>query len=151
MKYYTVLALFLGVITTSQAASVTSVATIKSSIKGNPSGHSSSESDNEATLVQLDAVPCEYLDETAEELNYQLDMFSRTLDVRHWTNAVNVHNAIKKKSGADLPLRVTSWELIDRAFAFPRVRRYNFVNENMDMLEHFQDNLNTNVANTIHF
>ena len=42
------------------------------------------ESDDE--LVQLND-PCVYLDETQDELNYQVDMFSRTLDPRHWTNA----------------------------------------------------------------
>ena len=30
--------------------------------------------------------PCVYLDESNAELEYQLDMFSRTLDPRHWTN-----------------------------------------------------------------
>lgn len=44
-------------------------------------------------------------------------------------------------------MKVHSWELEDKAFSFPRVRRYNFVNDNMDMLEHFQDNLNLNVTN----
>ena len=40
----------------------------------------------DATMIQLDA-PCIYLDETQKELDYQLEMFSRTLDARHWTNA----------------------------------------------------------------
>ena len=44
-----------------------------------------------------------------------------------------------------------TWELYDNAFTFPRVRRYGFVNENMDLLEHFQDNWNTNISNTVHF
>jgi hypothetical protein len=37
---------------------------------------------------------CEYLDETPAELAYQVDMFSRTLDTRHWTNVVNISTAI---------------------------------------------------------
>jgi len=45
---------------------------------------------------------------------------------------------------------VHTWELYDKSFSFPRVRRYNFVNENMDQLEHFQDNLNTNISNSVH-
>ena len=28
--------------------------------------------------------PCVYLDETTDEMAYQIDMFSRTLDPRHW-------------------------------------------------------------------
>jgi len=102
-------------------------------------------SDDE-TLVQLEA-PCVYLDETQEELDYQVDMFSRTLDARHWTNAVNIQKQLKKKTGQEPRLQVHTWELYDKAFVFPRVRRYGYVNENMDMLEHFEDNLNTNVTN----
>merc|ERR1740125_66756 len=66
---------------------------------------SSSEDEDEGqngdgALVQLDgqlvaapaaaapaaaaAAPCVYLDETQEEMEYQVEMFSRTLDVRHW-------------------------------------------------------------------
>jgi len=100
-------------------------------------------------LVQLNKPGCEYLDETVEELNYQVDMFSRTLDARHWTNVLAIADAMAKK-GATVPkLQVGTWELMDKAFTFPRVRRYNFVNENMDMLEHFQDNLNTNISNSV--
>ena len=45
------------------------------------------------------------------------------------------------------PPAVHTWELVDKAFTFPRIRRFNEVQENMDMLEHFQDNLNTNISN----
>ena len=102
-------------------------------------------------LIELEnpKPPCEYLDETPTELSYQIDMFSRTLDTRHWTNVVNISNAIKKSSGSAPKLQVGTWELFDRSFSYPRVRRYNFVNENMDMLEHFQDNLNTNISNSV--
>ena len=76
-------------------------------------------------------------------------MFSRTLDTRHWTNMMNVAKAMKK-AGKKPYYYVHTWELYDKGFSFPRVRRYGFVQENMDMLEHFQDNLNTNISNTIH-
>ena len=40
-----------------------------------------------ASAVKLESEgPCVYLDETPEELAYQVDMFSRTLDERYWTN-----------------------------------------------------------------
>ena len=63
---------------------------------------SESESDDENTDLMLDATsqlgkPCVYLDETQAELDYQMDMFSRTLDPRHWTNAENIAGAMKKK------------------------------------------------------
>jgi hypothetical protein len=48
-------------------------------------------------------------------------------------------------------LKVHTWELYNKAFSFPRVRRYNFVNDNMDMLEHFQDNVNLNSSNSVNF
>ena len=131
MKFSTVALLFLGVIATAEARPL------------------------ENNLVQVGAEsvqgqPCEYLDETTAELEYQVDMFSRTLDPRHWTNVQNIQAALKKKNGSYPRVPVHTWELYDKAFSFPRVRRYNFVQENMDMLEHFQDNLNMNPTNTVH-
>ena len=73
-------------------------------------------------------------------------MFSRTLDPRHWTNVNNVAKAMKD-AGKTPGIYVHTWELYDKSFSFPRVRRYAMVQENMDMLEHFQDNLNTNISN----
>ena len=97
-----------------------------------------SDSDNEDgdELVQL-ADPCVYLDETRDELDYQVDMFSRTLDVRHWKNAQNIAKAMGKNGTSAAGLKIHTWELYDQAFSFPRVRRYGFTNDNMDMLEHF--------------
>ena len=103
-----------------------------------------------ATQATEIAEPCVYLDETQDELEYQIDMFSRTLDPRHWTNVLNIAKAMKERSGASPRLQVHTWELFDHSFTFPRVRRYGFVQENMDMLEHFQDNLNTNISNSVH-
>jgi hypothetical protein len=87
------------------------------------------------TAVQLEK-PCVYLDETDAELQYQVDMFSRTLDERHWKNAKNIQAQLRK-AGKDGKIYVKTWELYDKAFSFPRVRRYEYVQENMDMLEHF--------------
>ena len=52
-----------------------------------------------------------------------------------------------KDAGKKPEIYVHTWELYDKSFSFPRVRRYAMVQENMDMLEHFQDNLNTNISN----
>jgi len=73
-------------------------------------------------------------------------MFSRTFDPRHWKNALAIADKMGSKANG---LKVHAWELYDKSFTFPRVRRYNFVNDNMDMLEHFQDNLNTNASNQV--
>lgn len=69
-------------------------------------------------------------------------MFSRTCDERYYNDAVK----IAKKINAPLP-KINAWELNDAAFSFQRVRRYDIVNQNMDLLEHFQDNLNQNRSN----
>lgn len=58
----------------------------------------SESSDSDAENVQLND-PCVYLDETQDELEYQIDMFSRTLDPRHWTNVLNIAKAMKEKQG----------------------------------------------------
>lgn len=71
MRFTAIVALFIGVAVASDAASA---ASIKSALEG----------------------PCVYLDETQEELSYQVDMFSRTLDPRHWTNVGNVAKAMTK-------------------------------------------------------
>ena len=42
---------------------------------------------------------------------------------------------------------VHTFELYDKAFSFPRVRKYEYAKQNMDMLEHFEDNLNMNPTN----
>ena len=147
MKYSTVTLLLLGVLTTAQAYETEkSLVQLKSNEAEFLAGSESSDSD--ADLVQLNQ-PCEYLDETNEELAYQVDMFSRTLDTRHWTNVLAIAKAMDKKNGSHPKLQVHTWELFDKSFSFPRVRRYNFVNENMDMLEHFQDNVNTNISNNV--
>jgi len=43
---------------------------------------------------------------------------------------------IAKEMKAAVP-RVHAWELMDGAFSFPRVRRYEYVQSNLDMMEHF--------------
>ena len=124
MKFSFVVALFVGLVAASEEHSAQ---TIKSAIEG----------------------PCVYLDETQAELSYQVDMFSRTLDPRHWTNVNNISKAMKD-AGKKPGIYVHTWELYDKSFSFPRVRRYAMVQDNMDMLEHFQDNLNQNLSNSQH-
>ena len=55
-----------------------------------------------------------------------------------------------KKLGKDPitgPTGVHTWELYDKAFPFERVRRYDLVQQHMDTIQHFQDNLNQNLLN----
>ena len=89
--------------------------------------------------------PCEpRLWLSRDEMNWQMDQFSRHFRIENLNNALE----IPKEMGTTPP-RVHAWELNDKAFSFPRVRNYDYVNNNLDMLEHFQDNLNTNLTNKI--
>lgn len=69
-------------------------------------------------------------------------MFSRNCNDWYYYNAVSIAKNIK----GTIP-KIHTWELLDKAFAFDRVRRYQFVQDQMDMIEHFQDNLNQNRSN----
>lgn len=73
-----------------------------------------------------------------------MDQFSRKFNKQNYLNAVTIAGEL----GTQIP-RIHSWELLDKAFSFPRIRRYQFVQENMDMLEHFEDNVNTNISNSV--
>ena len=79
-----------------------------------------------------------------DEMDYQMDQFSRHFDIKNLNNALEIQGKIGQKAN-----KVHAWELNDKAFSFPRIRRYDEVNTNMDQLEHFQDNLNTNISNTV--
>jgi hypothetical protein len=79
---------------------------------------------------------------TTENMAALMDAFSRTFDRAYYNKAMEISNRLKIA-----PSRVTTWELYDKAFTFPRVRNYDLVKEQMDILEHYEDNLNTNISN----
>jgi len=79
-----------------------------------------------------------------------MEYFSRKFDVKNFHNALKIMKNMSKGGQPNVKAFVHTWELYDKAFSFPRVRRYEFVQENMDMLEHFQDNLNQNLSNSQH-
>ena len=93
--------------------------------------------------------PCEDLEMTQQELDVQLDYFSRRFDQVHYDNAMKIYTELKKK-GQDPKVKVHTWELYDKAFSFPRVRRYEHVQDEMDKLEHMEENLNSNFTNNQH-
>jgi len=74
-----------------------------------------------------------------------MDQFSRHFDKKNYNNAVEIAEDL---GGAKLP-QLHTYELMDKSFSFPRVRRYEDVQDNMTMLEHFQDNANTNLSNQV--
>ena len=77
-----------------------------------------------------------------------MDYFSRTFDRAYYEKAMLIYNELLK-NGTNPKVRVNTWELYDSAFSFPRVRRYELVQTQMDLLEHFQDNLNQNFTNSL--
>ncbi|MFN9901841.1 MAG: hypothetical protein ACK55Z_24275 [bacterium] len=44
---------------------------------------------------------------------------------------------------------MTTKELSDKSVSFPKVRNYDFTVEQMTELEHFEDNLNSNLTNEL--
>ena len=75
------------------------------------------------------------LQETEAELALQLEEFSRTLDKGHYNNAMEIYTELKKQ-GKDPKVRVNTYELLDNAFAFERIRRYDLVQQHMNLVEH---------------
>jgi len=83
-------------------------------------------------------------------LDIELDYFSRNFDRKHYKKAMQVYGELKKQ-GSNPKVSIHTWELYDKAFSFPRVRRYELVQKHMDLLEHFEDNLNQNFSNKLAF
>ena len=86
------------------------------------------------------------LEKSEEEMQLQLSQFSRTFQKVNYENAMKIYGALKKQ-GKDPRAAVTTYELYDHAFPFEKVRRYDLVQQHMNMLEHFEDNLNENISN----
>ena len=88
------------------------------------------------------------LELTQEELNFQLGEFSRNFKMENWDNAIKIKKALEGK-GTKPSFAVTTKELYDKSFSFPKVRNYDYAVENMNELEHYEDNLNTNIMNSL--
>ena len=67
-----------------------------------------------------------------DEMRYQMDHFSRHFDTASLNNALEIAGKLGVK-----PPRINTWELNDKAFSFPRVRRYDTVGDNMDKIQHW--------------
>lgn len=155
MKYSAIVMLFLGAVSYTEAKSTDLVQVIEANgMTAVVESESDSDSeDDELVAIKgdsgiIDALTpgkgqcTERLWISADEMNWQMDQFSRKFDVQNYLNAMEIAGELKTK-----PPAVHTWELLDKSFSFPRVRRYNDVQENMDLVEHFQDNLNTNISN----
>ena len=88
------------------------------------------------------------LEITEEELQYQLGNFSRNFEMTNWNNAMEIAAGLAKE-GKTPRFAVTTKELYDKSFSFPKVRNYDYAVENMNELEHYEDNLNKNLSNKL--
>ena len=85
-------------------------------------------------------------DKTEEDMNYEMGQFSRTFDLKHWENAMDIYGNLKEK-GKTPKIAVTTKELYDHSFSFPKVRNYDYAVQQMNDLEAAEDNLNKNISN----
>lgn len=81
-------------------------------------------------------------------MHYQLGEFSRNFQMESWSNAMHIKDKLSKK-GVNPKYAVTTKELYDKSFSFPKVRNYDYAVQNMNELEHYEDNLNTNLSNAL--
>jgi hypothetical protein len=101
------------------------------------------------TMVKEFSVCHDALPITQKQLDVELDYFSRSFDKHHYYNAMNIYAELKKQGidGKTGATGVHTWELYDHAFPFEKVRRYDLVQQHMDAVQHFEDNLNQNLLN----
>ena len=100
--------------------------------------------------VPFPVMSCENpMEITEKQLRIELDYFSRNFDKKHYNAAMTIYKELKAQ-GENPQLYVQTWELYDKAFTWDRVRRYDLVQQEMDMIQHFEDNLNENFSNQQH-
>ena len=114
-----------------------------------PKNHEAEPALKDTIDLQLEKPCTEALEVSEEQLNIELDYFSRNFDIKHYNNAMKIYGELAKE-GKHPSLAVHTWELYDAAFSFPRVRRYDLVQQHMDLIQHFEDNLNQNMSNMQH-
>lgn len=88
-------------------------------------------------LVQLNdvAVPCApALINTPHELALQFEQFSRTLDTKFYENGMKILAELRKGNALEALPAISSFQLYDSAFTWPRVRAYQFVQEELNKL-----------------
>jgi len=98
-------------------------------------------------LMQLNECP-KPLEITEDEMQYQLGEFSRNFNMDNWDNAMKVKKGLSKV-GKSPKFAVTTKELYDKSFSFPKVRNYDYAVQQMNELEHYEDNLNSNLSNAL--
>ena len=72
--------------------------------------------------------PCvEALNLTVPQMEKEMEYFSRNFDIKHFQNALEIQKNLSVNGVPTAKAFVHTWELYDKSFSFPRVRRYDFV------------------------
>ena len=74
-----------------------------------------------------------------------MDQFSRKFNIENYKNAMLIASKLGVK-----PPRVHTFRILDGAFTWPKVRRFQTVQIALEAIEHFEDNLNLNIHNSHH-
>ena len=67
------------------------------------------------------------LNYTQEQFDMEIEWFSRSLNKTHFDNALEIYEFLNDKKQFTGKFLVHTWELYDKAFLFPRVRKYDEV------------------------
>jgi len=86
-----------------------------------------------AALAQQSGLPAcaPALELTQKELNLQMESFSRTFDKQFYANAWKIYSELSKINPATPLPSIQSFQLYDKAFTWPRVRAYEFTQEQL--------------------
>ena len=99
-----------------------------SAAKKKPKAKETSDAPESKSFIQTEMTTgCEpAIDVSQKQLDIELDYFSRSFDPKNYKKAMQVYKELKKQ-GKDTKVSIHTWELYDKAFSFPRVRRYDLV------------------------
>ena len=67
------------------------------------------------------------LNYTQDQFDKEIEWFSRSLNKTHFDNALEIYEYLSEKKQFTGKFLVHTWELYDKAFTFPRVRKYEEV------------------------
>jgi len=80
------------------------------------------------TLMQIDEAPADCpppLEISEGSLEFELGEFSRNFNMENWDKAMKVKAGLEKE-GKAVKYAVTTKELYDKSFSFPKVRNYDY-------------------------
>ena len=89
------------------------------------------------------------LNKKIDQMNEELDIFSRTQDPEHWQAARELKNELNDAGNQQSSLLVNTKQLFEKGFQFENVAQYDHVITMLSEVSDAQDNLNENQENDI--